>query len=97
MRQAPSVRCTGPARLTDGLGSGWHTADDAVDKVAEANLVRDTTISLVAGHRLLTPWRLPFDDLPVTTTSLVTLALAPGWARPHLDPVERALAEAGAA
>jgi hypothetical protein len=96
MRQAPSVRGTGPARLADGLGSGWHTADDAVDKDAEANLVRDSTISLVAGHRLLTPWRLPFDDLSATT-SFVTLALPPGWARAYLDLFERALAEAGAA
>jgi hypothetical protein len=72
-------------RRAGGLGWWWHTPDDTVDKVDEANLVRDTRIYLAAVHRLLTAQRLPFDYRPAMTEILDTLVPRLERARAHLD------------
>ena len=44
-----------------GLGWWWHTCHDTVDKVDEANLVRDTKVYTATAWRLLTLPVLPYD------------------------------------
>ncbi len=44
-----------------GLGWWWHSCHDTIDKVDEANLVRDTRIYTATAWRLLTLPVLPYD------------------------------------
>jgi hypothetical protein len=44
-----------------GLGWWWHTTEDTLDKIDEANLVRDAQIYAETLWRLCTLPRLPFD------------------------------------
>ena len=79
-----------------GLGWWWHTPHDTVDKVDEANLVRDTRVYLVAVWRLLTDPVLPFDYRPaigelVETTSALANDVGD---RLDLGLLERALERA---
>lgn len=72
-------------RRAGGLGWWWHTPDDTVDKVDEANLVRDTRIYLAAVYRLLTDRRLPFDYRPAIEEIIETLEPRVTGAAAHLD------------
>jgi hypothetical protein len=49
------------AAARNALGWWWHTPEDLLDKVDEANLVRDTKVVLHATARLLTDPVLPLD------------------------------------
>ncbi|HEY8292226.1 MAG TPA: M28 family peptidase, partial [Thermomicrobiales bacterium] len=44
-----------------GLGWWWHTPEDTLDKIDDANLVRDTQVYLLTCWRLCTLPVLPFD------------------------------------
>jgi hypothetical protein len=48
-------------KMRNALGWWWHTPQDTIDKVDEANLVRDTRIFVHAVGRLLTDPALPLD------------------------------------
>ena len=50
-----------PVRMRNPLGWWWHTPHDLLDKVDEANLVRDTRVFVRALWRLLTDAVLPLD------------------------------------
>lgn len=50
-----------PVAMRNPLGWWWHTPHDTLDKVDEANLVRDTRIFVRAIWRLLTDTVLPLD------------------------------------
>ena len=50
-----------PVTMRNPLGWWWHTPHDTLDKVDEANLVRDTRIFVRAIWRLLTDTVLPLD------------------------------------
>jgi hypothetical protein len=47
--------------LRNALGWWWHTPEDLLDKVDEANLVRDTKVFLHTVMKLLTERTLPLD------------------------------------
>jgi hypothetical protein len=49
------------AQARNALGWWWHTPEDLIDKVDEANLVRDTRILAEVTARLLTETILPMD------------------------------------
>ncbi len=57
----PSILCgfSGPGE--GGAAWWWHTPDDTLDKIDDANLVRDTQVYLLACWRLCTVPVLPFD------------------------------------
>lgn len=55
-------------KLRNALGWWWHTPEDLLDKVDEANLVRDTKVFVHAVGRLLTDARLPLDIASHTHT-----------------------------
>jgi len=48
-------------KLRNALGWWWHTPEDLIDKVDEANLVRDTKVFVHVVTRLLTDTVLPLD------------------------------------
>lgn len=48
-------------KKSGGLGWWWHTADDTIDKVDEAFLVRDTGVYASAVYRILSMPVLPYD------------------------------------
>lgn len=50
-----------PVKMRNALGWWWHTPHDLLDKIDEANLVRDTRIFVRAIWRLLTDPGLPLD------------------------------------
>ena len=50
-----------PVAMRNPLGWWWHTPHDTLDKIDEANLVRDTRIFVRAIWRLLTDRVLPID------------------------------------
>lgn len=72
-------------RRAGGLGWWWHTPHDTVDKVDEANLVRDTKIYLSAVTRLLTAPRLPYDYRPAVAEIVDTVLPRLARAKAHLD------------
>ncbi len=51
----------GPVAMRNPLGWWWHTPHDTLDKVDEANLVRDTRVFVRTIWRLLTDAVLPLD------------------------------------
>jgi len=50
-----------PVKMRNALGWWWHTPHDTLDKIDEANLVRDTKVFVHALWRLLTDPVLPLD------------------------------------
>ena len=58
---ALSVQPPGPVKMRNALGWWWHTPDDLLNKIDEANLARDTRIFVRAIWRLLTDAVLPLD------------------------------------
>ncbi len=50
-----------PVRMRNALGWWWHTPYDTLDKIDEANLVRDTKVFVHTLWRLLTDPILPLD------------------------------------
>ncbi len=50
-----------PGKMRNALGWWWHTPHDLIDKIDEANLVRDTRIVVRALWRLLADPVLPLD------------------------------------
>ena len=57
-------------KMRNALGWWWHTPHDLLDKIDEANLVRDTRIFVHAFWRLLTDPVLPLDYAAHTTALL---------------------------
>jgi hypothetical protein len=51
----------GPLKMRNALGWWWHTAHDTLDKIDEANLVRDTRVFMHVVWRLLASPVLPID------------------------------------
>ena len=88
-----SMQPAQPDGFRNALGWWWHTPQDLLDKVDEANLVRDTRILLHATWRLLADPMLPLDHAAQATSLLEELqALSPRLAGQL--PVEAALATA---
>ena len=56
-----SEQAPGPVKLRNKLGWWWHTPEDTLDKIDEANLVRDTRVFVHVLWRLLTDPVLPLD------------------------------------
>jgi hypothetical protein len=56
-----SLQPPSPTKLRNALGWWWHTKHDLLDKIDEANLLRDTRIFAAALWRLLTDPVLPLD------------------------------------
>lgn len=50
-----------PVKMRNALGWWWHTPHDLLDKIDEANLVRDTRVFVRAIWRLMTEAVLPLD------------------------------------
>jgi hypothetical protein len=50
-----------PVKMRNALGWWWHTPHDTLDKIDEANLVRDTKVFVHTLWRLLTDPVLPLD------------------------------------
>lgn len=50
-----------PVKMRNALGWWWHTPHDTLDKIDEANLVRDTKVYVHTLWRLLTDPVLPLD------------------------------------
>lgn len=50
-----------PVKMRNALGWWWHTPHDTLDKIDEANLVRDTRVFVHTLWRLLTAPILPLD------------------------------------
>jgi hypothetical protein len=50
-----------PVKMRNALGWWWHTPHDTLDKIDEANLVRDTKVFVHTLWRLLTDAVLPLD------------------------------------
>jgi hypothetical protein len=74
--QSPS-----PMKMPNALGWWWHTADDTLDKIDEANLVRDTRVFLHVLLRLLTAKVVPLDLAAHATDLLAELErIAPALA-----------------
>jgi hypothetical protein len=98
-----SEQTDAPTAARNALGWWWHTPDDLLDKIDEANLVRDTKVVLHATVRLLTDPVLPL-DLAATLRDLLKQIepIAPAVATTvPLDGLrtaaERAMAKAEAA
>ncbi len=51
----------GPVKLRNRLGWWWHTPEDTLDKIDEANLVRDTRVFMHVLWRLLADRVAPLD------------------------------------
>ncbi len=81
-----------PVKMRNALGWWWHTPHDLLDKIDEANLVRDTRIFLRALWRLLTDPVLPLDYAAQATALLDELAaLGAGLGdRLSLEPLTQA-------
>jgi hypothetical protein len=79
-------------KLRNALGWWWHTPEDLLDKVDEANLVRDTRVFVHVVARLLTDAILPLDPVAQPRTLRDELAaLAPTLAgRFDLAPLQAA-------
>lgn len=58
---ALSEQPPGPVKMRNSLGWWWHTPHDTLDKIDEANLVRDTKIFVHVVWRLLADAVLPID------------------------------------
>jgi hypothetical protein len=58
---ALSEQPPGPAGMRNALGWWWHTPHDLIDKIDEANLVRDTRVFVHVLWRLLTEPVAPLD------------------------------------
>ncbi|MBW6398846.1 M28 family peptidase [Roseomonas sp. HJA6] len=56
------------AAARNALGWWWHTPDDLIDKIDEANLVRDTRVLGQAVWRLLSDTVLPLDHAAMAAT-----------------------------
>ncbi len=68
-------------KLRNALGWWWHTPEDLIDKVDEANLVRDTKVFVHTVTKLLTDPILPLDFAAQAHTlreELATLAASLG-------------------
>lgn len=61
------------AQARNALGWWWHTPDDLIDKVDEANLVRDTAVLGHAVWRLLSDEILPLDHAATAAALLEEL------------------------
>ena len=61
MYGALSEQPPSPVKMRNALGWWWHTPHDTLDKIDEANLVRDTKVYVHTLHRLLTDAVLPID------------------------------------
>ena len=60
--------------MRNALGWWWHTPHDTLDKIDEANLVRDTKVYVHTLHRLLTDGVLPIDFVAHADALLAELA-----------------------
>jgi hypothetical protein len=60
--------------MRNALGWWWHTPHDTLDKIDEANLVRDTKVYVHTLHRLLTDAVLPIDFAAHADVLLAELA-----------------------
>jgi hypothetical protein len=76
------------AQARNALGWWWHTPHDLIDKVDEANLVRDTRVLLQVNWRLLTARILPLDH--AATAAALLKELAPLAARFPVAPLVEA-------
>jgi Peptidase family M28 len=59
-----SLQPPSPTKMRNALGWWWHTPHDLLDKIDEANLVRDTKVFVAALWELLTAPVLPLDFGP---------------------------------
>lgn len=59
-----SLQPPSPTQMRNALGWWWHTPHDLLDKIDEANLVRDTKVFVAALWELLTAPVLPLDFGP---------------------------------
>ncbi len=73
------------AQPDGGLGWWWHTPDDTLDKVDDANLIRDTQIYLSTCWRLCTLSVLPFDYAAAATEMRDRLATLQEAVRERFD------------
>jgi hypothetical protein len=69
-----SLQPPSPAKMRNALGWWWHTPHDLLDKIDEANLVRDTRVFVAAIWRLLTDDVLPLDYVTHAKALAVELA-----------------------
>ncbi|RYY16267.1 MAG: hypothetical protein EON55_04750 [Alphaproteobacteria bacterium] len=83
-----------PVAMRNPLGWWWHTPHDTLDKVDEANLVRDTRIFVRALWRLLTSTVLPLDFAAHARALTIELRLVEATleGRLSLDPLLNAAA-----
>ncbi len=65
-------------KMRNALGWWWHTPGDTLDKIDEANLVRDTRVFVRVLWRLLTEEVLPLDYAAHAEALLATLAKLDG-------------------
>ena len=89
-----SLQPPSPTKMRNALGWWWHTPHDLLDKIDEANLVRDTKVFAAALWRLLTDPVLPLDFAAAAQeiqTEIDTLAAALGD-RLSLQPLHDAAA-----
>ena len=63
-----------PVKMRNALGWWWHTPHDTLDKIDEANLVRDTKVYVHTLQRLLTDPVLPLDFAAHARALLAELA-----------------------
>ena len=63
-----------PVKMRNALGWWWHTPHDLLDKIDEANLVRDTRVFVRTLWRLLTDPVLPLDYTASLDALMATLA-----------------------
>lgn len=63
-----SEQATTHAAARNALGWWWHTPDDLIDKIDEANLVRDTRVLGQAVWRLVSDTVLPLDHAAMAAT-----------------------------
>lgn len=71
---ALSLQPPSPVAMRNALGWWWHTPHDLLDKIDEANLVRDTQVFVSALWRLLTDAVLPLDYTAHATALLSELS-----------------------
>ncbi|MGG5818592.1 M28 family peptidase [Falsiroseomonas sp. HW251] len=74
-----------PAQARNALGWWWHTPHDLLDKVDEANLVRDTRVLLQVNWRLLTARILPLDHARTADALLQEIAAVAGRLEGRFD------------
>jgi hypothetical protein len=74
MYGALSEQPPSPVKMRNALGWWWHTPHDTLDKIDEANLVRDTKVYVHTLHRLLTDPVLPLDFAAHARVLLTELA-----------------------